>query len=93
MVYIGSSNRKGNNDLQKRIMEYCRRGSHRPLQNVINKVLKSGYELHVRVKSIPGGRKKVKDEEKKMLEKYDYAWNKQENDPSREKTIPPCPPT
>lgn len=79
VVYLGSTCRGKVGALRARILEYCTNGSHK--RDLINDVLRGGYELWVRVK-IAGGRnprEKAENMENELLAKYDYAWNIRDN--------------
>ena len=76
VVYVGSTCRRKRGALGQRINEYCQKGSHK--YDLINEALIKGYELWVRVKT-SDGKKDAEDMENKLLEKYDYAWNKRRN--------------
>ena len=78
VVYVGSTCRKKPGALGQRINEYCRMGSHK--HDLINEALREGYELWVRVKTSALNEEKDAEEmENKLLEKYNYAWNKRKN--------------
>ena len=78
VVYVGSTCRDKAGSLRDRIQNYCRDGSHK--KKLMNKALRSGYELWVRVKPTRT-RSKLNAEkmENKLLDKYNYAWNKRNN--------------
>ena len=84
VVYVGNARRK-KIALESRILEYCRTGDHKSKE--INRALKLGYELWVRVK--PVKKSLAEKEENMMLAKYNYAWNKRKNRPYRP-NIPPA---
>ena len=78
VVYVGSTCREKPGALRDRIQSYCRNGSHK--EELMNDALLEGYELCVRVKPTRA-RSKLNAErmENKLLAKYDYAWNKRNN--------------
>lgn len=75
VVYIGSTCGSNEGALRTRILEYCTNGSHKAKR--INKALKRGYELWVRVKVARGSQPRERAErmENDLLDKYDYMWN------------------
>ena len=79
IVYVGSTCRDKPGALRLRILEYCTDGSHK--EDLINEALGRGYELWVRVKTSGGKapRKNAEDMENKLLDEYDYVWNKRKN--------------
>lgn len=78
VVYVGTTCREKPGSLGQRINEYCQMGSHK--RDFINKALSEGYELWVRVKTSASNEDEdAEDMENKLLEKYDYAWNKRNN--------------
>lgn len=78
VVYVGSTCRAKPGALGQRINEYCQMGSHK--HDLINEALREGYELWVRVKTSASNEEKDAEEmENKLLEKYNYAWNKRKN--------------
>lgn len=78
VVYVGSTCRGKPGSLEQRIKEYCLMGSHK--HDFINKALREGYELWVRVKTSASNEEEdAEDMENKLLEKYNYAWNKRNN--------------
>ena len=81
VVYVGSTCRGKVGGLRKRILEYCRNGSHK--ETLINGALRKGYELWVRVQVVerpyPDGREDAQELENYFLDRYDYAWNKRRN--------------
>ena len=83
VVYVGSTCR-GRGSLGQRIKEYCRDGSHK--SHFINRALFQGYEFWVRVK-VSADKDDSGEMENKLLDKYDYAWNKRLNGDIRD--IPP----
>lgn len=76
IVYVGSTCRDKPGALRRRINEYCTDGSHKA--KLMNEALTKRYELWVRVKTSEG-RDNAEHMENKLLEKYDYAWNKRRN--------------
>ena len=78
VVYVGSICRVIPGASRDRIQSYCRDGSHK--ENLMNLALLKGYELSVCVKPTRT-RSKLNAEkmENKLLDKYNYAWNKQNN--------------
>lgn len=76
VVYVGSTCRSKRGSLSKRILEYCRNGSHKARK--IDDALQRKYELWVRVKS-SANKKEAEKEENELLEQYNYAWNKRNN--------------
>ena len=86
VVYVGSTCRGKSGALKQRIKEYCKKGSHK--RDLINNTLRKGYELWVRVKtSALNTKEDAEDMENRLLENYDYAWNKRKN--RRIRDIPP----
>ncbi|XP_031564968.1 uncharacterized protein LOC116300272 [Actinia tenebrosa] len=85
VVYVGAAHRDGPGSLSKRIREYCNGGSH--LERLIDRALKLGYRISVRVQNISKSRSFVYKCEDKYLAKYEYAWNKRKNGIRRD--IPP----
>ena len=81
VVYVGSTCRDKVGALRARILEYCTNGSHK--RRLINDALGKGYKLYVRVQVVenlyPDGREDAQKLENKLLDKYDYAWNKRRN--------------
>ncbi|XP_031564974.1 uncharacterized protein LOC116300277 [Actinia tenebrosa] len=77
VVYIGMAHRDGPGSMNQRILEYCRDGSHKG--DLINRAMRLGYTLQVRVQNIPGSAYHVRECEKKYLDAYDYAWNEINN--------------
>ena len=80
VVYVGSTCRGKPGALRKRILEYCRNGSHK--KDLINDALCRGYELWVRVKMSQARyhcREDAERMENELLETYNYAWNVRKN--------------
>ena len=81
VVYVGSTCPGKAGGLRKRILEYCRNGSH--IKDLINGALHKGYELWVRVQVVerryPDGKEDAQELENAFLDCYDYAWNKIRN--------------
>lgn len=80
VVYVGSTCRSKPGALRKRILEYCRNGSHK--RNLINDALSRGYELWVRVKMSQARdhcREDAERMENELLKTYNYAWNVRKN--------------
>ena len=81
VVYIGSTCMDAG-DFITRIMQYCTNGSH--LSDFIENALQKKHDLYVRFKGACGKdtcKQETRDDERKALKKYDYAWNT-ENQPS-----------
>ena len=76
IAYVGSTCRDKPRALRRRINEYCTDGSYKA--KLMNEALTKRYELWVRVKTSEG-RDNAEYMENKLLEKYDYAWNKRIN--------------
>ena len=76
VVYVGSTCRKKEGSLHSRIREYCSNGSHK--KELINEAVEERYELYVRIK-VKGNKTQAQVAENRLLQKYDYAWNKREN--------------
>lgn len=70
-VYVGSSSQ-----VADRLYEYSTSGSHK--KSEIDQALKDGYSLNARSKNSPSKTKAV-EEENKLLDKFDYAWNIKQN--------------
>ena len=89
VVYVGSTCRAKPGALRDRILEYCVSGSHK--SENINDALQRGYELWVRVKtsgrSSDRSRKTAEKMEDELLQKYDYAWNIENNGKTRIRQI------
>ena len=83
VVYVGSTCRD-RDSLRRRIREYCNNGSHN--EDLINEALRRGYELWVRVKSSGGRvpRQNAINMENVLLARYDYAWNRINNEVIRD---------
>ena len=80
VVYVGSTCRSKRGSLRRRILEYCRNGSHK--SDLFNDALSRGYELWVRVKISEAPNNPRKDAERmenELLETYNYAWNVRNN--------------
>ena len=79
VVYVGSTCARNGGRctrMQNRILSYCKHGNHK--SDLINKALREGYELWVRFMPTENERS-ARDEENRLLENYDYAWNKRNN--------------
>jgi hypothetical protein len=81
VVYIGCSCSSEGRRLKDRIMDYCRRGSHK--HEEINYALQQGYTLYVRVKETGNTPQEAEAAENKLLLKYNYAWNRRIIKPAR----------
>lgn len=79
VVYLGSTCPQGSRygaKLGSRILGYCINGNH--IAELMNKALERGYELQVRSKKAKN-QEDARKQEKKLLQKYNYAWNKISN--------------
>lgn len=87
IVYVGCTCRRRQDDsLRQRVNEYLRNGSHKA--RLINRVLRRGAEIHVRVKPyVCRGAERALNQlqagaeqlENALLASYDYAWNERGN--------------
>ncbi|XP_045160569.2 uncharacterized protein LOC123525524 [Mercenaria mercenaria] len=77
VVYAG----KAENVLQ-RLIDYCKNGSHKPQR--FDDALLGGYNICVRFRHTNN----IDDAEKKLLDRYNYAWNKSRNDKERDIFLP-----
>ena len=84
VVYVGSTCRGKPGSLRDRINEYCNDGSHK--SELINDALHRGYTLPVRVKAARSS-ENVEELEKALLDRYDYAWNKDRNGGIRQRIL------
>lgn len=76
VVYLGNTCKP--KALQGRIQSYSRNGSHKA--DLMNDALLRGYELWFRFKPTRVRRKPNAERmEKKLLSKYNYAWNERNN--------------
>lgn len=83
-VYVG----KSKNLFQRLVRGYANSGSHK--QEDIKLAINDGYTIVCRYKKMANGNI-AREEEKKILENYNYEWNIQENKgKKREKNLLPC---
>ena len=88
VVYIGSTCRSAGNFIT-RIMQYCTNGSH--ISYFIERALQKGFDLYVRFKGACGKdtcKQEARDDERKALKKYDYAWNTEDQPSGRTRALP-----
>ena len=79
VVYLGSTCPQGRRcgaKLGSRIRGYLSHGNH--LAKHMNNTLERGYELQVRYKKAKN-QEDARKQERKLLKKYNYAWNKRGN--------------
>lgn len=88
VVYVGCTCRcREDASLKMRVNEYLQNGSHKA--RLINRALRRGAEICVRVKpcgqrgNLNQRRERAEGMEKDLLARYDYAWNKRENNAIR----------
>ena len=80
VVYVGSTCTRKRGSLRRRILKYCRNGSHK--RDLFNDALSRGYELWVRVKISQARNNPREDAERmenELLATYNYAWNVRNN--------------
>lgn len=79
VVYLGSTCPQGSRygaKLGSRILGYLGHGNH--IAKLMDDALERGYELQVRSKKAKN-QEDARKQERKLLKKYNYAWNKRSN--------------